>query len=381
MYPGWGSLVPSDTGSYQFTHPGTRPALTQLLRDVVQPLGPTLLHVQQDRPTRIAVLESFASQIFASRGTQGWSASWEADVHLVLQYAQLQPRILYDETVIRDGLAEFDVLVMPSCDVLTEAVARAIEHFQTRGGIIVADENVAPRIVPDILLESRMRTGRPDEDKAALQKLARALRHDLDPYIERYGDSDNQKVILRFRQYGEADYLFAVNDHRTFGDYVGHHGRVMEQGLSSSARLSVRRRQGVVYDLVQHRRVSRIDGGDEISFAAEFGPGEGGLYLIVDKPVTALDLQVPAMASVADRVNIVIEVRDADGPLAAVLPLRLDITDPQGRPAEFSGAYAAIDGRLAVQLDLATNDLPGLWTVRATEGASGLTAEATVNVP
>ncbi len=39
MYHGWGSLVPSETGSYQFTHPGTRPALTQLLRDVVQPLG------------------------------------------------------------------------------------------------------------------------------------------------------------------------------------------------------------------------------------------------------------------------------------------------------------------------------------------------------
>ncbi len=79
--------------------------------------------------------------------------------------------------------------------------------------------------------------------------------------------------------------------------------------------------------------------------------------------------------------QIVIEVRSADGPLAAVLPLQLDITDPQGRPAEFSGAYAAIDGRLTVQLDLAPNDLPGLWTVRATEGASGLTAEATVNVP
>jgi hypothetical protein len=382
MYHGWGSLVSSKTGSYAFTNPATRHALTQMLRDVVEPLGPTLLQVRDDRPAKVALLESFASQVFASRGTHGWSGSWEADVHLILQYAQLQPRILFDETVLRDGLDAYDVLVMPSCDVLTEAVAAEIDRFQARGGIIVADENVAPRISPDILLESRRRSGRADEDRAALQALARDLRRELDPYVERYGESDNPDVVVRFRQHGEADYLFAINDRRTYGSYVGHHGRVMEQGLPATARLTVRRGGGAVYDLVSHERVelkpTEVD--DQIAFDAGYGPGGGGIYLIIDEPLVDVELSVPETVTLGGRVDLSVTVLDESGPVAAVVPVRLDITDPEGRLAEPTGAYAAVDGRLSVQLDLAANDVPGLWRVRAVEGASGRVAERTFRV-
>ena len=75
-----------------------------------------------DRQSDVALLESFASQMFAGRGTRGWSHHWESDMHLVLQWAQMQPRIIFDETVLRDGLDDYRVLVMPYCDVLTEKV-------------------------------------------------------------------------------------------------------------------------------------------------------------------------------------------------------------------------------------------------------------------
>ena len=380
MYHGWGSLVQSETGSYQFTHPGTRPALTAMLRDVVQPLGPTLLQVDEDRPSRVALLESFASQVFASRGTHGWSGSWEADMHLVLQYAQIQPQILFDETVLRDGLAAYDVLVMPFCDVLTAGVAAQVERFQARGGIIIADETLAPRITPDILLESRRRSGRPDEDKAALQALAVDLRDQLDPYLERYGESDNQDVVVRFRRYRDADYMFAINDRRTFGDYVGHHGRVMEEGLPASARFSLRRDTGTVYDLVAHQPVQLLPTATGISFEANLPPGGGGIYLVVRRPVTGVDLSVVPTATLGGSVDLTVTVLDAEGPVPAVVPVQLEVVDPAGREAEFTGDYAARDGSLTVQLDLAGNDLPGRWTIRATEGASGLAAERAVDV-
>ena len=68
MYHGWGSLVPAEHGGYRHTNPETREALTQLIRDVVRPLGPTLLQVP-DRSSDVAILESFAAQVFAGRGT------------------------------------------------------------------------------------------------------------------------------------------------------------------------------------------------------------------------------------------------------------------------------------------------------------------------
>ena len=45
MYHGWGSLVAAEHGSYRYTNPATRGVLTELVRDVVRPLGPTLVQL------------------------------------------------------------------------------------------------------------------------------------------------------------------------------------------------------------------------------------------------------------------------------------------------------------------------------------------------
>jgi hypothetical protein len=377
MYHGWGSLVSSQTGSYQFTNPHTRTALTQLIHDVVRPLGPTLLQVP-DRPSDVAVLESFASQVFASRGTSGWSGSWEADMHLILQWAQLQPKIVFDETVVRDGLDAYQVLLMPCCDVLTEAVAAQIARFQRRGGIVIGDESLAPRVSPDILIESRKRTGRADADKAALLQKASELRAELDAFYTRYAQSADPEVIVRTRRYGDADYVFVLNDHRTYGDYVGHHGKVMEKGVAVTAEIHVRRQAAAVYDLAAHQPVPVRAQADAMAFDVQLGPGGGAVYLICDQHIDGVQVHAPERATAGERLQIEVTVIDPQGgPIAAVVPVRVDVTDPDGRAAEFSGYYGASDGRLSVTLDLAPNDLPGTWRIRVSELASGRSAERT----
>jgi Concanavalin A-like lectin/glucanases superfamily len=380
MYHGWASLVEGSHGAYRFTNPQTSEVLTELVTDVVRPLGPTLLQVP-DRKTDVALLESFASQIFASRGSRGWSGSWEADMHLILQWARLQPRIIYDETVLRDGLDDYNVLVMPCCDVLTESVKDRIAAFQRRGGLIVADEHLTPALSPDILIPSRSRTKKADEDKAALQALASQLRAELDPFYERYGDSSDPDVVVRFRQYGDTDYLFAINDKRTFGTYVGHHGLVMEKGLPNAATLTVNRDEGHVYDLVAHQAVPATQTPEGLVIERGFGPGDGHLLMITSKPVTGIMVGGCAQAKRGDQVRLQVAVTgEAGEPLAAVIPVRVEILDPQDRPAEYSGYYGARDGRLSIDLDLAPNDLTGDWTIRATELASGWTSEYSLTV-
>jgi len=380
MYHGWGSLVRAEHGGYRFTNPHTREALTELIHGVVEPLGPTLVQIP-DRKSDVAILESFASQVFAGRGTHGWSHRWEADMHLLLQWAHLQPRVVYDETVVRDGLGDFRVLVLPYGDVLTESVARAVGEFQKKGGILVADEKLAPALKPDILIESRERSGKADEDKAALQAKAAALRRELNPRYKRHGDSSNPDVVVRFRQYGGTDYLFAVNDKRTFGDYVGHHGKVMEKGLPDSAELSVAREGGHVYDLVAHKAIDATTSPEGLKFKADFGPGEGRVFMIAARAIADVRLDVPVQASLGGRLNVQVSVVDAAGePLEAVVPLHVEILDPQGRPAERTGHYGAKDGRLTIDADLAPNDLPGQWTIRVKELASGRSCEKQLTV-
>ncbi len=380
MYHGWGSLFPATHKGYRHTNARTREVLKELVETVVRPLGPTLLQVP-DRQADVALLESFSSQMFAGRGTYGWGGSWEADMHLILQWAGLQPRIIYDEHVMKEGLGQYKVLVLPSCDVLTKGVVARIREFQLGGGIVVGDENLCPAISPDILVESCRRTGEAREAKERLLARAAALRAELDPFYQRYADSSNPEIVPRVRAYGSTDYLFAVNDKRTYGTYVGHHRRVMEKGLPNEGTLLVRRKGGFVYDLVAHQAVEAEQTPDGLAIQSRFGPGDGRLFMISEREITAITCRVPRKAVRGNPLRVVVSVEaPRGGKIRAVVPVRLEIVDPRGELAEGSGWYGAKDGELHVTCELAPNDSGGRWTVKATELASGKSTEAYVMV-
>jgi len=378
MYHGWASLVPSQHGSYRYTHPQTQEVLSQLIRDVVKPLGPTLLQVG-DKRTDVALLESFTSQMFANRGTWGWSSSWEADMHLILQWAHLQPRILYEECLSRDGLNEIRVLVMPFCDVLPQSVLEKIATFQRQGGLIVADETLTPALHADVLIPSYKRKRIPHEDKAALQERSRLLRTELDPFYQAEWKASEQDVVLRVRSHESTDYLFALNDRRQAGEYVGHHGWVMEEGVPIEADISCLKWQGIpeeqvhIYDLVSHEKIPMSTSGRD-AFHARFQPGEGKLFMITRDPIQEVRIHLPEVENPLSFQVFVLGPQEKT--LQAVIPVRVEILDPMGRLAEGSGYYGAPQGSLSLSLDLARNDVTGEWTLLATELASGLSSTA-----
>jgi len=377
MYHGWQSLVPCDSpGGYRFTHPETQHELARLIRQVVRPLGPTLLQLPGIK-SDVAFLESFASETFARRGTFGWGGGWIGDCYHALLYAHLQPEIVFDETLATRGLDGFRVLVMPDCDVLTQTVAAKINAFQAAGGIVVGDERTCPAVEPDIVLPVCQRTGRADADKKALQACAAELRTKLDARYHRPVETSNPDVIPYLRRCGQADYVFLVNDHREYGQYVGQHGLVMENGLPATATVAVRRPAGAVYDLVNSRPVAARVVEDRTGFTAELGPCDGGLYMICPEPIAAVRVETPDQVARGTQARCVVRIVDAAArPLAAVVPIEVQVRDPDGRLAEFSGAYGAADGQAEIVLDIAANDPFGIWQVEVRERASGLTSNA-----
>jgi hypothetical protein len=381
MYHGIGSLLdlPGAPGAYRYTHPETKYELKRLAHTVVEPLGPTLVQIP-DRPSDVGFLESFASQMFARRGTWGWNGGWAGDAYLILHYAHLQPRVIYDETVQEQGLDDFRALVLVDCDVLLQSVVDKINAFQERGGIIIGDENLCPAVQPDILLSSHERPKEADVARALLLEKAAALREELDPHYQRYADCSTPDVITRVRQYGSTDYLFAVNDLREFGDYVGHHRLVMENGLPSQAALTVSRQAAAIYDLVAHRQV-KAGAGDAVSLEQAFGPCQGKLFMITDRPIAGVRVEAPDQAAPGDGATIRAAVVDADGtPLDAIVPVQVELLDPHGRAAEFSGYYGAKDGQVQITATFAANDVPGLWRIHVKELASGQVGDAYIRL-
>jgi hypothetical protein len=372
MYHGWQSLVPTEGPSaYRYTHPETQHALKELVNRVVEPLGPTLLQVPAAQ-SDVAFLESFTSAMFAGRGTYGWGGSWAGDAYHVLMYAHLQPEIVYEETVMKRGLDGYKVLVLADCDVLPRSVVERINAFKGAGGIIIGDDRLCPAVVPDILLESYSRTKKADVDKNALLERADALLKQLGGRYQAYAASSVADVLPYRRQYGTSDYLFAINDRREFGSYVGHHQLVMEQGLPAQADFTIQRPNGCVYDLVEHREVHAEKDGKALRIPVELEPGGGRLWLITDHPIEQISIQAPQEAKCSEEVSVQAAVTDnAGNAINAIVPLEVRILDPDGRQSEFSGFYGAVDGKLALTLTFASNDLTGVWTIEVKELASG----------
>lgn len=381
MYHGWQSLVDLDGSSsaYRYTNPETRHELARLVRKVIEPLGPTLTQVP-DHPADVAFLESFASQMFARRGTYGWNGSWAGEAFLILQYAHLQSQVVYEETVKAKGLDAYKVLVAVDCDVLPQSVVDQLQAFQQRGGIIVGDAELCPAIKPDILLERVDRPKDAAEAKQLLQDKAAALRAELDAKYQRYADTDTPEIVPRIRTFGSSDYLFLVNDHREFGDYVGQHRLVMENGLPTSGTVTLGR-TGHVYDLLANREVQPATADGKLSLQVNLGPCEGRVYLVTGQAIEAVKIEAPAEALPGGQLPVRVTVVDDSGkPLDAVVPVEVRITDPSGRQAEFSGWYGAVRGQVAITAALAANDTPGLWRVHVRELASGAAADAYVRV-
>ena len=380
MYHGWQSLVETKSpGAYRYTNPHTQHELQRLIKNVVEPLGPTLVQVP-DAASDVAFLESFTSQMFARRGTYGWNHTWAGDMYHVLMYSQLQPRVLYEESLLQGGLDGAKVLVMADCDVLTESVVRTIQQFQADGGLIIGDKEVCPAIDPDFVLPRVSRNKQASEDRARLLDAAGELRQWLDPRYSRAIDSSTPDVVVRRRRFGTTDYLFAVNDRRESGTYVGGYGRVMEDGLPSETTLRLKRDSGFIYDLLQSQAVSAEVLNDTMLIPLQLGPCEGRILMVTEHAIQQVQITAPQEATLGERINIDIAVTDGRQVVDAVIPMEVRIVDPEGSPVEFSGHYGAKAGRQSITLDVAANDRPGVWAINVRELASGKSGAAYVRV-
>ena len=361
----WGR--PGDKG-YVTTNPDTKVMFKKVINGVVKPLGPTLKRIP-DRPHEVAILESFASTVYAHRGSWGWGGSWVADSNLMLQWAHLSPSVIYEEEILRDGFGDLKVLCLFDCDVLTEGVFRKIQEFQEKGGIVVADENVSPLIVADVAIRRYIRGGPAKECKEALQKISSELRKKLDATYRPYADSDNLDFVTRVRTYKNADYLFVINDKRTYGDYLGPWRNTMEKGLPNSGTVTMKRKSAVVYDLVAHRKVNFSVVNGETIIPLVFDTNDGRLLLAMDSEIEKVNCDVKQNGKVCSSVKLTGTILDKKGKVIdALIPIHINIYAPDGKLLDGSGAACAVGGK--IDFDFKTTPQAGKWRVEVKELAS-----------
>ncbi len=382
MYHGYSGLVEPKDHPCRYTCPETADALKELTSQVLVPLGPVLKRIPERQP-QVAILESFPSAIFSRRhSTQGWGRNWWAELHLALQWAHFQPAVIYDDHIANGILKQVKVLCLPGAEVLTESTVKAIQDFQRGGGLVVGDNFLLPGIMPDISVEAIPRKStNPVWTRKQLQALGTSIRKQLEPYYQAPCQADSQDAAVRLRSWENADYLFVINDKRTFGDYVGQWGRIQEKGLPLSTTVSVGRKSGAVYDLTARKAVKFDSNGMKTDIALQLGPGEGRLLLLLEHPIKQIAMNAPAEAKPGQVFNVDIVISDSTGKdVPALLPVEITLLDPQGRQAPGSDYFCAENGKLIVPLTVSLNDQTGTWKIIAKSLADSQTATREIKV-
>ena len=371
-FHGYGSLVDRDDrswNSYRFTNPESKVMFKKLVDTLIRPLGPVLKLVPE-RPMRTAVLYTLGSNLFGSTGSWGWTWGADAEMHQLLQRAQLDPGVIFDEDIFAGRLASVKLLALPNCAIMDQRVIEAIWKFQDAGGLVIGDGDLNPLILPDFTVEY----GGVEEAKALYQKLGAV--------VPSYFAAISPEVATHVRSWKKSDYLFAINDHRGFGDYVGMYGYAAEVGLPLQCKAKLARTDvKAIYDLMQHKEIPFAKQGNQCTWDINFTTNDGRLYLAMPQKIAKVTVDAPTETTLDKTLELTIQVLDArNKPVDAILPIEIRIHAPDDSEIVGSGYYAVTDGYKKLTILPSCNDAPGEWKIEVSDLAAGLTTSKTVTV-
>lgn len=391
FYP-WGSLQDVESpGGYNPTDPQLKEAVKRLFHEVMLPLGPMLKRLKRIEPD-VAVFENFTSVVMGEPFGMGWHA---APVTF-LQRARLDPKVVYEETLERDGFGDIKVLFAPACGFVTKSMAAKLRDFRAKGGILVADARLAKALEADIRVDEQRFAAPPAYDyledveaqgiksdtviqnrrktRAAKLKMcedAEKLRQSLDGCYTARSDSSSSDIIIYNRRWQGVNYLFAINDKRDFGDYVGQWGLLMEKGLPNAGWVSTKD-EGVaaVYELSRGGIVAFSKKDGLVTVPVRFDTCDGRLFAFLPQKIA--DVKATAKRS-GDEIRVTMKIVDADdNPVKALLPVEIRVFASDGDEVDGAGYFAAEAGVVSVRVITRLDDPKGPYKVICRDRASGL---------
>ena len=359
MYHGSGSLLSRGLGGgYRLTDRRAAKALAKISKEVVRPLGP-IIPLIPERKVEVALLESFASALYApTHFPSGWSNHWVADIHLAMQWANIPPAILYEEHLLDSKYTrDLKVLVLPGMEVVDEVILAKLRELRKKGVILVGDEFTAPAIMVDVRINSIRRDSRdPEGSKKAFQNLGMQIRNAISRSYTPGVSSSSPDLVVRRRGCDKADFVFVVNDKRTFGDYLGPWKRVMEKGVPMAGTVKVNHAAAAAYDLVKHCAIELKKGKNVSAFDVKLKGGAGTLVLLLEKAIKSVEVQAPAAVSKGEEFAVTVKVLNTAGEaVPACLPQEVTLTDDKGNKLPGSGYYPAQKGTLEFKDVCASN--------------------------
>ncbi len=402
----------------QFRVPhATSDAIKEMSDHVYVPYGPMITRLDV-APRRIAVLSSQASRLYGkSPRTIGYPNEQIYGFYSVMAMAHLAGDVLFDEHVERGDLADYDVLVLAKCDVVTRKMYDQILAFAGRGGTVIADQYLGPEIPgaitfdfdftylkkvnadaiasglmyaewddhlnPDTAKLAQARGVTAEDDQKIMESYAQRLKASLAGKVDPEIELDTPRALVNVLEKNGAKYLVLVNDNRTYGQRVGKYKAILEELVPQTVTVTVRQSDapGHVYDMIERKSLPTTKAGTGYTFRVELTELGGKIVALYPVKPSRVAILPPRTATRGSELAISVAITDNAGkPLPGLQPVRVDVTDPTGSPTEHTGYYCAENGKLKVPFRPAINDKCGTWKIRVEDLTAGITTEQTLDV-
>lgn len=399
----------------------TSEKIRELSDTVFKPYGPFL--TQADiAPRRIAVLSSMAAAVHGKSPSLlgGYSNYQVYHFYTLLAMNHWNADVLLDETVERYGLDGYDVLVLPKCDVLTESVYKAVQAFQRRGGLVIADQYLGPespgalrfdfdftyrnKVSANAIAKNidfanwndQLKPGTAEvqqvtgvtalDDQRIMEDYAAQLKQALAGKLSDFAECDTPRVLTNMLEKDGAKYLVLVNDNRTYGERVGEKYKAELDKLlpiSTTVTLNTWPHETLAaFDMLNRRALNAEKGSDgRWHFPVNLDERGGTIIALYPRAPERLRIVTPpTLAAGIDNASLVF-IEDGDGvPLAGLQPIRIDITTADGASSAYSGYYCARNGVLRLPLVPGLNESGQDWNIVANDLTAGLKGELGVHV-
>lgn len=312
---GPGALV----SGYQYTNPELKPAVEDFIRDVAVPYGPLFRAVPECR-SDVAVFLGWASSILSGTAPFDWGRAHLCGVAAAA--ANLAPSVIFEEDVEMNGIPDsVKVLLMPEAEVLTEGAYIRIRDFQRRGGRLVAFKELAPALKADAMLPAfcspRRKERKADVFESGFRAAVEELKKTVSDFASPRVKTDTPYLHAHARGEKAYDLLFAVNDRRGPGEYVGVFNTVFEKGLPLEGKVFLNRDAKAVYDLLKHRRMDCKVKDGTLEMPLSLDGAEGRLFLVCDRALAPLTASVKRVDG-----GVEVSVKSPDGDM--MVPIRID---------------------------------------------------------
>lgn len=270
--------------------------------------------------------------------------------------AQIPVEMVDEERILSGDISNYKVIYLCDVTVLPSSVAKRLEEFIKKGGIVFCDDlcqvnikgakrlSFNASVLPfDKRSRSDYRQSLTPPSEKEINKVVTLLKETFKGIITPVLKTNSLNLaVRRFTAPDGEEYLYLVN---------------LNQDDFTEARIEFINKQEAV-DIFSNQR---IKSGDTVKL-----PPAGGMLLSFQRKVDDIIIQAPEEVYLSDSFNISFELLSRGHLSEGLIPIHLTLVNPQGKvEKEWSKYYLARSGRLTIPVRLSSHSSEGNYTIIA----------------